>query len=36
MGDELWVARYILFRVAEQFGVCVSIDPKPKVGCLEV
>jgi len=33
MGDELWVARYLLHRVAEQFGVCVSLDPKPAV-CL--
>lgn len=31
MGDELWMARYLLWRVAEQFGVCVSFDPKPKV-----
>jgi len=33
MGDELWLARYLLHRVAEQFGVCVSFDPKPAV-CL--
>ncbi|KAK6627150.1 hypothetical protein RUM44_009627 [Polyplax serrata] len=31
-GDELWVARYILLRVAEEFGVCVSFDPKPMEG----
>ncbi|CAL2038593.1 unnamed protein product [Caenorhabditis brenneri] len=31
MGDQLWMARYILHRVAEQFGVCISLDPKPKV-----
>uniref|UniRef100_A0A8R1I5K6 glutamine synthetase n=1 Tax=Caenorhabditis japonica TaxID=281687 RepID=A0A8R1I5K6_CAEJA len=31
MGDHLWMARYILHRVAEQFGVCISLDPKPKV-----
>ncbi|CAP37615.1 Protein CBG20640 [Caenorhabditis briggsae] len=31
MGDQLWMSRYILHRVAEQFGVCVSLDPKPKV-----
>jgi glutamine synthetase len=33
MGDELWVARYLLQRVAEQFGVCVTFDPKPAI-CL--
>merc|ERR1712228_312127 len=29
MGDDLWMARYILERVAEDFGVVVSFDPKP-------
>ena len=29
MGDDLWVARYLLVRVAEDFGVVVSFDPKP-------
>ena len=28
MGDDLWVARYILARVAEDFGVKVSLHPK--------
>jgi len=32
MGDELWVSRYILHRVAEDFGVVVSLDPKPIPG----
>ncbi|XP_012940732.1 glutamine synthetase [Aplysia californica] len=32
MGDELWIARYILYRVAEDFGVVVSLDPKPQTG----
>merc|ERR1712236_106587 len=32
MGDDLWVARYLLERVAEDFGVVVSLDPKPMVG----
>ncbi|CAJ0963820.1 unnamed protein product, partial [Mesorhabditis belari] len=31
MGDQLWMARFLLHRVAEQFGVIVSIDPKPHV-----
>jgi len=32
MGDHLWVARYILQRVAEEFGVIVTFDPKPMTG----
>jgi len=32
MGDDLWMARYLLQRVAEDFGVCVSFDPKPMPG----
>jgi len=32
MGDQLWVARFILHRVAEDFGVIVSFDPKPVPG----
>lgn len=31
-GDQLWMARYIMQRVCEEFGVRVSIDPKPKEG----
>uniref|UniRef100_A0A915E8F6 glutamine synthetase n=1 Tax=Ditylenchus dipsaci TaxID=166011 RepID=A0A915E8F6_9BILA len=27
MGDHLWMARYLLHRVAEKFGVVVSLDP---------
>jgi len=29
MGDDLWMARYLLERVAEDFSVVVSFDPKP-------
>ncbi|KAK7475444.1 hypothetical protein BaRGS_00033325 [Batillaria attramentaria] len=32
MGDHLWLARYILHRVAEEFGVVVTLDPKPMEG----
>ena len=28
-GDHLWMARYILQRVTESFGVLVNYDPKP-------
>ncbi|KAJ8670656.1 hypothetical protein QAD02_001915 [Eretmocerus hayati] len=31
-SDELWVSRFILHRVAEEFGVIVSLDPKPQEG----
>jgi len=32
MGDHLWISRFILHRVAEDFGVTVSFDPKPIPG----
>jgi len=32
MGDELWMARYLLHRVAEDFGVLVTFDPKVMQG----
>jgi glutamine synthetase len=32
MGDELWIARYLLQRVAEEFGVKISFHPKPLKG----
>ncbi|WAR31047.1 GLuncharacterized [Mya arenaria] len=32
MGDHLWLARYLLERVAEDFGVVVTLDPKPMPG----
>jgi len=28
-GDQLWVARYILHKLSEEFGVHVSFAPKP-------
>ena len=28
-GDQLWVSRYILHRVCEDFGVIASFNPKP-------
>lgn len=31
MGDQLWMARYLLYRIAEQYGVCVTLDPKPQI-----
>ena len=33
IGDVLWMARFLLHRVAEDFGLLVTMDPKPmKVG----
>ncbi len=32
VGDHLWIARYLLFRLAENHGVEVSIEPKPMPG----
>merc|ERR1712217_743367 len=31
-GDQCWLARYILNRVAEDFGAVVSYEPKPIQG----
>ncbi len=31
-ADHLWMARYLLHRVAEDFGVVVTFDPKPMPG----
>ncbi len=31
-GDHMWISRYILHRVAEDFGVGVSFAPKPVSG----
>jgi glutamine synthetase len=32
MGDHLWMARYLLERIAEEFGVRISLHPKPLEG----
>lgn len=29
VADDLWIARFILHRLAEEFGVIVTLDPKP-------
>ncbi|KAI7860198.1 hypothetical protein BDC45DRAFT_529815 [Circinella umbellata] len=31
-GDHLWAARYLMERVAEDFGIAVTIHPKPVKG----
>jgi glutamine synthetase len=32
VGDQLWVSRWLLHRVAEEFGAKVSFQPKPIPG----
>lgn len=31
-GDQLWMARFLLYRIAEKHGVAVTIEPKPLAG----
>lgn len=31
-ADDLWISRYLLYKIAEEFGVGVNIHPKPKTG----
>lgn len=31
-GDEVWVARWLLYRIAEDFGVSATLHPKPVKG----
>ncbi|XP_072029396.1 glutamine synthetase-like isoform X2 [Amphiura filiformis] len=31
-GDHLWMARFLMHRIAEDFGVVVTLDPKPVAG----
>ena len=32
VGDELWIARWLLYRVGEQFDTSATLDPKPVRG----
>lgn len=32
VGDQLWVSRWLLHRIAEEFGAKVSFQPKPIPG----
>jgi glutamine synthetase len=32
VGDELWLARWLLYRVGEDFGISATLDPKPARG----
>ena len=32
VGDELWIARWLLYRVGEDFGISATLHPKPVRG----
>jgi glutamine synthetase len=32
VADELWIARWLLYRVAEDYNVSATLDPKPVKG----
>ncbi len=32
VSDQLWMARWLLYRIAESFGIAATIDPKPVQG----
>ncbi len=32
VADELWIARWLLYRIAEEFDVSATLDPKPVKG----
>jgi glutamine synthetase len=32
VADQLWVARWLLYRIAEEFDVAATLDPKPVAG----
>ena len=32
VSDQLWVARWLLYRIAENFNVSATLDPKPVKG----
>ena len=32
VADHVWVARYLLFRLAEKHGIEATIEPKPMLG----
>jgi glutamine synthetase len=32
VSDQLWMARWLLYRIAEDYGITATIDPKPVKG----
>ena len=31
-GDDVWMSRFLLYRIAEKHNVIISLDPKPMNG----
>ena len=32
VSDQMWLARWLLYRIAEDFGIAATLDPKPVKG----
>jgi glutamine synthetase len=32
VSDQMWVSRWLLYRIAEEFGISATVDPKPVKG----
>jgi glutamine synthetase len=32
VGDELWLARWLLYRIAEDYDISATLEPKPVAG----
>jgi glutamine synthetase len=32
VADQLWIARWLLYRVGEDYGIAATLDPKPAKG----
>ena len=32
VGDQLWIARYLMQRISEQYGLTINLHPKPVKG----
>lgn len=32
VADELWLARYLLYRIGQNYGISAKLDPKPVAG----
>ncbi len=32
VSDQMWLARWLLYRIAEEFGITATVDPKPVKG----
>ncbi|MBI2711066.1 MAG: glutamine synthetase beta-grasp domain-containing protein [Actinobacteria bacterium] len=32
VSDQLWLSRWLLYRIAEEFGIAATLDPKPVKG----